>query len=544
MPVRPFIVVDRRDNVATALRPLTAGEVQEIGPTATGASGAGAHPGNPAATSEAGTDSIAAPLRLAEDIPLGHKFALMPIAAGDPVVKYGTTVGLASQDIAPGEHVHIHNVEGIKGRGDKAQKVPTATLSSRTKLPTMAGVGATPIVHATDEQPSIASPTGTFLGYLRAGGGVGIRNHVLVFPTVVCAATVAQMISRSMPGTMSVSHPHGCGHLGDDWEHMLRAMTGFCTNPNVGGVLLVGLGCEQITTDVLAARLRDAGQRFEVMHIQDEGGTSAAVAKGQELAEALLRAAATDQRTPVDISRLTVGMKCGGSDTLSGLTANPAAGVAADLLVAAGGRVIITEVPEMIGAEEVLASRAGDEKVRNRIYEVVADMERSILATGVDVRGSEPSPGNMEGGLTTLEEKSLGAIRKGGSSPVRQVTAYAEKPREKGLIVMDGPALDAVSVTGMLAAGAQLVVFTTGRGTPLGSAIAPVIKVASNSDVYRRMTDNIDLDAGQILEADVSLAEMGERILDTILEVASGRPTRSELLGHHEFAIHSVGPAV
>jgi altronate dehydratase large subunit len=384
----------------------------------------------------------------------------------------------------------------------------------------------------------------TFEGYLRQNGTVGVRNHVLVFPTVVCAATVAQKISESVPGTVYVTHPHGCGHLGAEREHMIRTMAGFCSNPNVGGVLLVGLGCELLTPEVLAPELEHSGQSFEIVNIQEEGGTTGAIAKGCEAAGRLVERASKVARTTVDISRLVVGMKCGGSDTLSGLTANPAVGVASDLLVREGATVIITEVPEMIGAEQVLARRAADEKVRARIFEVVGEMEAAILKMGVDVRGTEPSPGNIEGGLTTLEEKSLGAVLKGGKSPIREVVRYAEKPSQDGLVIMDGPALDAVCITGMLAAGAQVIVFTTGRGSPLGSAIAPVIKVATNSRLYRTMRDNMDLNAGVILDEDISLEQMGQMIFEEILAVASGGQTRSECLGHHEFGIHSIGPAV
>jgi altronate dehydratase large subunit len=384
----------------------------------------------------------------------------------------------------------------------------------------------------------------TFEGYLRQNGTVGVRNHVLVFPTVVCAASVAQKISESVPGTVYVTHPHGCGHLGAEREHMIRTMAGFCSNPNVGGVLLVGLGCELLTPEVLAPELECSGQVFEIVNIQEEGGTTGAIASGREAAARLVARASTTPRETVDVSRLIVGMKCGGSDTLSGLTANPAVGVAGDLLVGEGATVIITEVPEMIGAEQVLARRAADEEVRARIFEVVGDMEAAILKTGVDVRGTEPSPGNIEGGLTTLEEKSLGAVLKGGTSPIREVVRYAERPSRTGLVIMDGPALDAVCITGMLAAGAQIIVFTTGRGSPLGSAIAPVIKVATNSRLYQTMRDNMDLNAGAILDEDVSLSEMGQRIFEEILAVASGRQTRSECLGHREFGIHSIGPAV
>ncbi|MBN1321533.1 MAG: UxaA family hydrolase, partial [Thermoleophilia bacterium] len=322
-------------------------------------------------------------------------------------------------------------------------------------------------------------------------------------------------------------------------------MAGFCANPNVAGVLLVGLGCEEITPEVLAAELETRGRkRVEILSIQREGGTTPAITVGCDLARRLIRAAETDRRVSIDVSELVVGVKCGGSDALSGLTANPAVGAASDSLVSGGATVIMTEVPEMIGAEHLLGRRAADDTVRRRVREVVADMEAAILATGVDVRGTEPSPGNIEGGLTTLEEKSLGAIVKGGTTPVRQVVLYGEKPSSRGLVIMDGPALDAVSVTGMLAAGAQVVVFTTGRGSPLGAAIAPVIKVASNSAVYRHMRDNMDLDAGEIVDPGISVREMGDRILGELLMVAGGRLTRSERLGHREFGIHSIGPAV
>ncbi len=382
-------------------------------------------------------------------------------------------------------------------------------------------------------------------GYRRENGTVGVRNHVLVFPTVVCAESVARRISDGVPGTVCVSHPHGCGHLGADREHMERTMAGYCANPNVAGVLLVGLGCEEITPEMLAAELESRGRRRVVaLTIQREGGTTPAIAKGCDLARRLAGAAGEDRRTPFDVSELVVGVKCGGSDALSGLTANPAVGAASDLLVSEGATVIMTEVPEMIGAEHLLEKRAADETVRTRIREVVAGMEASILATGVDVRGTEPSPGNMEGGLTTLEEKSLGAIVKGGTSTVAQVVRYAERPSRRGLVIMDGPALDAVSVTGMLAAGAQMVVFTTGRGSPLGAAIAPVLKVASNSAVFGHMKDNMDLDAGEIVDPGISVGEMGDRILGELLLVAADRPTRSECLGHHEFGVHSIGPAV
>jgi len=383
-----------------------------------------------------------------------------------------------------------------------------------------------------------------FKGYRRKNGTFGTRNHVLVFPTVICASAVANMISRAVPGTVSVTHSHGCGHLGEEKYHIIRAMSGFCSHPNVAGVLLVGLGCELITPELIAEEMAKVGQRFETVSIQAEGGTTATVGKGKLLAAGLLKEAAKARREPVDISELVLGTNCGGSDTLSGLTANPSLGVASDMLVAEGGTVLISETAEIIGAEQVLARRAASEAVGKRIWQITSATEALAKKAGVDIRGSEPSPGNIEGGLTSLEEKSLGAVLKGGKSPINQVVEFAEKPSERGLIIMDGPAHDAVCNTGMIASGAQVIVFTTGRGTPMGAPIVPVIKVSSNSRIYEHMKENIDINAGDILEGKESIRSVGEQIFREIIEVASGKASRAEILGHGEFSIHSLGMTV
>jgi altronate dehydratase large subunit len=383
-----------------------------------------------------------------------------------------------------------------------------------------------------------------FLGYRRSNGRVGVRNHVLVFPTVICAAGVAEKISRVVPGTAYLGHQHGCGHLGEEREHMIRAMTGSCSNPNVAGVLLVGLGCEMLTAELLGEKLREAGQRVETITTQNMQGTADAIAKGTELARKLLEEARSAQREPVEASELMVAAKCGASDTLSGLTANPALGVACDILIKEGGSAIFTETPEMLGAEQVLASRAANDEVRRRIWEITSRTDSKIKALGLDIREAEPGPGNIEAGLTTLAEKSLGAIRKGGTTPIVEVVDYAQRPSTKGLVIMDGPAHDVVSVTGMVAAGAQIVVFTTGIGTPVGSPIAPVIKVSSNSPLYQRWKGNMDVNAGAILDGEETLESMGQRLFEEILEVASGKLTKAEILGHREFAIHTIAPTV
>jgi altronate dehydratase large subunit len=383
-----------------------------------------------------------------------------------------------------------------------------------------------------------------FMGYRRRNGNVGVRNHVLVFPTTICASAVAEMIGKEVAGIVSVAHRHGCGHLGEEEELMVRTMAGFCANPNVAGVLLIGLGCEQLTPELIAKRLSGYHQRFEILNIQEEGGTINSVARGSQLARQLVAEAAAAKREPVPASELIVGTNCGGSDTISGVTANPSLGVASDLIISEGGTVIVSETPEMIGAEQVLARRAANAQIRRRIRTMIAAAYANIKARGVDVLGAEPSPGNIAGGLTTLEEKSLGAVLKCGTAPVVQVIDFAQKPNQKGLIIMDGPAHDVVCNSGLLAAGAQLIVFTTGRGTPIGAPIAPVLKVSSNSALYHRMKDNIDLNAGTILDGTESIQAVGERILQEIIAVASGGLTSSEVLGHLEFAIPSIIPTI
>ena len=381
-----------------------------------------------------------------------------------------------------------------------------------------------------------------FLGYRRGNGTVGTRNHVLIFPTVVCASAVAQMIGNKVPGTVHAIHGCGCGHIGEDKEQVMRTMVGFTGHPNVAGVLLVGNGCELITPEVIAEELEKVGQRFETVSVQEAGGTSKCVEEGKRLAERLLAEASNNNRESVDISELILGLECGGSDALSGLTANPALGVASDLLVAEGGTAIFTETTEMLGAEQILAKRAANTEVERHIYEKIAAAETKAKSMGVDIRGSQPSPGNIEGGLTTIEEKSLGCIRKGGSKTIMQVVNYAEKPTEKGLIIMDGTALDVESNIGLIASGVQVIVFTTGRGTPVGTPSVPVIKVSTNSNIYQRMKENMDINAGVIVDGEATLQEVGKGVLNEIVEVASGKQTKAEILGHREFNIHTLGP--
>lgn len=382
----------------------------------------------------------------------------------------------------------------------------------------------------------------TFQGYRRRNGTVGVRNHVLVLPSVMCANHVVDRIGRAVPDVVTVNHPTGCAQVGADFEQTKRTMAGFAANPNVGAVLVVGLGCETNESKALASEIAERGQRVEVIGIQECGGSSETIARGTALARDLLGEIAGYERVTCSVSELIVGTECGGSDGFSGITANPALGHASDRVVAEGGTVILAELPELVGAEHLLAQRAS-EPVAAKLYELIERVEQRARAMHVDMRYGNPTQGNIAGGLTTIEEKSLGAAYKGGSSELRDVVEYAQRPSSRGLVVMDTPGQDIEQLTGMVAGGAQVVVFTTGRGTPTGSPIAPVIKVATNSAMFARMRENMDLDAGTILDGSRTLEQVGDEIFGWIVDAANGRQTAAETLGFHDFAINRIGPS-
>ncbi|HSK41568.1 MAG TPA: altronate dehydratase family protein [Arenibaculum sp.] len=464
-------------------------------------------------------------------VPAGHKVAARAIRAGEPVRRYNQIIGFATGDIEPGEHVHVHNL-GMHAFGrDHAF-----------------GADARP----TDPVKERAS----FQGYVRPDGRVGTRNYIGVLTSVNCSATVARMIARqaeqellprfaNVDGVVALTHGTGCGMAGggEGYDILQRTLGGYAKHPNFPGVLMIGLGCEGNQIDVLLDACGIVpGPMFQVMKIQDSGGTRRSMAEGVERVGAMMAEADKLGRESVPASGLTVGLQCGGSDGWSGITANPALGAASDLLVRHGGTAVLSETPEVYGAEHLLTRRAISREVGERLVERIRWWEDYTARLGGEMNNN-PSPGNKAGGLTTILEKSLGAVAKGGTTNLVEVYRYAERIEARGFVFMDTPGYDPCSVTGQVAGGCNLICFTTGRGSVSGFKPAPSLKLATNTAMYRRLEEDMDIDCGPVLTGEASLEEMGERIFRLMLDTASGRKSKSEDLGFgdNEFVPWQIG---
>lgn len=469
---------------------------------------------------KAGEQPANLPSPLKSEIKRGHKIAIAAVAPGQNIVRYGQVIGQATGSIGPGDHVHVHNL------GMLEQTLDHKFASSNTPLP--------PITDAR-----------TFMGYQRDDGRVGSRNYLGILTTVNCSGSVARFIAEAVErsglldpfenvdGIVPIVHGSGCGMSSSDegYDTLFRTLSGYAQHPNFGGILLVGLGCEvmQIADLVGGRKIRSDGN-LRYMTIQQSGGTRRTIEMGLQQLTEMAAIANQSVRKPAPVSELTIGMQCGGSDGYSGITANPALGYASDLLVRHGGTTILSETPEIYGAEHLLTSRAATTDIAQQLVDRIGWWEDLCARTGGEMNNN-PSPGNKRGGLTTILEKSLGAVAKGGTAPLSAFYKFAEPVDRKGFVFMDSPGYDPCSVTGQIASGSNLIVFTTGRGSVSGYKPTPCIKLATNSEMYAHMSEDMDINCGDIISEGVSLEDKGTQIFEMFIKIASGEKTKSEELG-------------
>ncbi len=466
------------------------------------------------------------PVKVAEAIPQAHKVALRPIAQGAPVLKYGSPIGYATQDIAPGQHVHTHNLR--TGLGEQLRYEYHPVLASSAEPSATAAPAASP----------------TFQGFLRKDGRAGVRNDIWILPTVGCVNGIAQQLAAlasphvqgSVQKVLAFPHPYGCSQMGQDQEATRQILADLALHPNAGGVLLLGLGCENSGIEQIKPYLGDFDEnRLRFLVCQDSEDE---LADGLALLQALMALASQDQRQPLPLGKLTVGLKCGGSDGLSGITANPVIGAFSDRLVASGGSAILTEVPEMFGAETLLMARCKDEALFQKTVSLINDFKQYFEDNHQTIY-ENPSPGNKAGGITTLEDKALGCTQKSGSALVSGVLAYGERLTTPGLNLLSAPGNDLVASTALAASGAQIVLFSTGRGTPFACPV-PTVKISSNKDLAAHKSNWIDFDAGRTVEG-ASIAALGEELFSFVLNVAGGQEVKHELANIHDMAIFKRG---
>lgn len=464
-----------------------------------------------------------------DPVPAGHKVALGKIRAGENIVRYGQAMGRARMDIEPGRHVHTHNVAYEEIAFDYEYPSSEAPL------------------------PRAAANAPSFLGYPREDGRAGTRNYIAVVAASNCAAHTAELIAASyaggdlppnVDGVVAFPHGEGCGHvIGPDTKQLQRTLGGVLDHPNVSAAIILGLGCEVNQIEHYLGPNPPSTGRLIGMTVQTSGGTRATVEAARREIAVMMDRASAEQRVETRANRIILGLNCGGSDSFSGITANPALGWSSDRLAEMGASTVLAETPENFGAEHLLVKRARNREVAEKLLTLIRNYKDYLSRWG-GTFDDNPSPGNKEGGLTNILEKSLGAVAKAGTSTMTDAIDYAERIRTPGFVFMNTPGYDPVSLTGLAAGGCNLIAFTTGRGSAIGFPTIPVIKIASNSATYRRMKDNMDVNAGRIADGEATVADIGKEILDLILRVASGERTASERLGHKEFVPWRIGPVM
>ncbi len=461
-----------------------------------------------------------------EEIPAGHKMAISDIPAGGEVVKYGYRIGNAKEEIPVGAWIHTHNVGTALGDLLEYSYEPVAAAVENAAA------------------KDVVADDVTFMGFNRPDGKVGVRNEIWIIPTVGCVNNVATAIAKQanafVKGTVeeviAFPHPYGCSQMGDDQEHTRTILADLINHPNAGGVLVLGLGCENSNIDVLKPYIGDYDENRVKFLVSQESEDE--IADALELIKGLIDYAAGFEREPISVSKLVIGMKCGGSDGLSGITANPLVGRFSDLLISKGGTTILTEVPEMFGAETILMNRCANEELFHKTVDLINDFKNYFKSHNQTIY-ENPSPGNKKGGISTLEDKSLGCTQKSGSALVRGVLQYGERVQMPGLNLLSAPGNDLVASTALAAAGAHIVLFTTGRGTPFASPV-PTVKISTNSRLAGKKANWIDFNAGVLVE-DKSMAEEAQHLFDYVVEVASGKQVCSEAAGFHDMAIFKQG---
>lgn len=509
--MKNHIIINEKDNVAVALKPLSKGE------------------------------AVCDSLVLADDIPQGHKFAIRDISPDEEIIKYGNPIGKATSFISKGAHVHVHNIKTCLREGiGYSYCPPGANRDAQGSLKNSSEASA-------KAESGCAIPK-TFNGYYRSDGRVGTRNEIWIIPTVGCVNNVAEAIESlakslfekhdEIDAIVAFTHPYGCSQLGDDQENTRKILADLCCHPNAGGILLIGLGCENSSVEVIKNLIPDFDSRpIKTLICQDVPNETE---EGTKLVGELISDAAKAKRQPVPLSKLVAGVKCGGSDGLSGITANPLVGSFTDALVGLGGSVIMSEVPEMFGAEQLLMNRAENEEVYEKIVKMIDDFKGHYSSNNLPIY-ENPSPGNKAGGISTLEDKSLGCTQKSGSATVKSILKYGERLEETGFALLTGPGNDLVSATALAASGAQIILFTTGRGTPFGAPV-PTLKISSNTRLCKSKNHWIDFNAGIIVDEDAPPKEqIQEDFFKLIIETASGKPVKSEISGFHDMAILKQG---